>query len=137
MGLFDAFKNESLKLTPRLALASGLLYMISSDGEIRPEEIGHLELVLNGDKDLIDLAVKYIRAVEYEKFLAEAAALLNHDQKLCLLVNMADSLMSDGKADEEEQIMFTETLVAFGFEEEGFKSYFEIIALKNDRSVFN
>jgi len=81
--------------------------------------------------------VKYIRAVEYEKFLTEAAALLNHDQKLCLLVNMADSLMSDGKADEEEQIMFTETLVAFGFEEEGFKSYFEIIALKNDRSVFN
>lgn len=137
MGLFDAFKSESHQLTPRLTLAAGLLYMISSDGEINPEEIGHLELVLGGDSDLIDTAVKYVRDVKYEQFLKDAAALLDTKQKLCLLVNMADSLMSDGKADEEEQLIFTDALVAFGLDGEGFKDYFEIIALKNDRSVFN
>jgi len=34
MGLFDVFKSEPLTLSPRLALAVGLLYMMASDGEI-------------------------------------------------------------------------------------------------------
>ncbi len=40
MGLFDVFKSEPLKLSPRLALAVGLLYMMAADGEIESEEIG-------------------------------------------------------------------------------------------------
>ena len=34
MGLFDVFKSEPPKLTARLALPAGLLYMMASDGEI-------------------------------------------------------------------------------------------------------
>jgi uncharacterized tellurite resistance protein B-like protein len=137
MGLLDAFKSESKKLTPKLSLAAGMLYMISSDGEISPEEIALLELALAGDGPLIDNAIKYVRDVKYEQFLFDASSLLNTKQKLCLLVNMADSLMSDGKADEKEQLMFADALAAFGSSGEGFKDYFEIIALKNDHSIFN
>ena len=36
MGLLDAFKSEPKKLTPKLFLAAGMLYMISSDDEISP-----------------------------------------------------------------------------------------------------
>ena len=78
-----------------------------------------------------------MKEVKFSQFLADAAALLDNKQKLSLLVNMADSLMSDGKADEEEQLTFTDALVAFGLDSEGFKDYFEIIALKNDHSIFN
>ena len=137
MGLLDAFKSESKKLTPKLSLAAGMLYMISSDDEISPEEIAHLELTLAGDGLLIDSAIKYVRDVKYEQFLFDASSLLNTKQKLCLLVNMADSLMSDGKADEKEQLMFADALAAFGLSGEGFKDYFEIISLKNDHSIFN
>ena len=42
MGLFDMFKSEPPKLSPRMALAVGLLYMMASDGQIEQEEIGQL-----------------------------------------------------------------------------------------------
>jgi hypothetical protein len=53
-------------LTPKLSLAAGMLYMISSEDEISPEEIAHLELALAGDVPLIDTAIKYVRDVKYE-----------------------------------------------------------------------
>ena len=42
MGLFDAFKSEPPKLTARLTLAVGLLYMLAADGQIEAEEVGQL-----------------------------------------------------------------------------------------------
>ena len=136
MGLFDAFKSEPPKLSPRLALAVGLLFMMSADGEIESEEIGQLQSVVGGDGDLIQTAVKYIRSIKYEQFLADASALLNSQQKLSVLINMADSLLSDGNADSAEQKTFSQALTAFGMTEDVFKSHFETIALKNNRSIF-
>ena len=136
MGLFDAFKSEPPKLSPRLALAGGLLIMMAADGEIESEEIGQLQSVVGGDGDLIQTAVKYLRSVKYEQFLSDASALLNSQQKLCVLINMADSLLSDGHADAAEQKTFANALQVFGFTEDGFKGHFETIALKNNRSIF-
>ena len=136
MGLFDAFKSEPPKLSPRLSLAVGLLFMMSADGEIESEEIGQLQSVVGGDGDLIQTAVKYIRSIKYEQFLADASALLNSQQKLSVLINMADSLLSDGNADLAEQKTFSQALAAFGMTEDGFKSHFETIALKHNRSIF-
>jgi len=45
--------------------------------------------------------------------------------------------MSEGKANDKEQLMFAGALVAFGVSGEGFKDYFEFIALKNGHSIFN
>lgn len=137
MGLFDAFKTEPPKLSPRMALTLGLLYMMASDGEIEAEEIGQLQSVVGRDQDLINSAVKYLRSVKYEQFLSEAAALLNESQKLCLLINMADSLLSDGRAEQSEQQAFGKALTQFGMTEDGFKPYFETLVIKNNRSVFN
>jgi len=136
MGLFDVFKSEPPKLTAPLALCVGILYMMASDGEIESEEIGQLQSVVGGDQDLINSAVKYLRAVSYEQFLSNAASLLNSQQKLCLLINMADSLLSDGKAEVSEQQAFTKALAQFGMTEDSFKVYFETIAIKNNRSIF-
>ena len=136
MGLFDVFKSDPVKLTPRLALAVGLLYMMASDGQIESEEIGQLQSVVGGDQELINTAVKYLRSVKYEQFLTDAAALLNERQKLCLLINMADSLLSDGRAEQSEQQAFGKALSQLGMSEDGFKVYFETLAIKNNRSVF-
>ena len=136
MGLFDAFKSEPPKLSPRLALAVGLLFMMAADGEIESEEIGQLQSVVGGDGDLIQSAIKYIRSIKYEQFLADASTLLNSQQKLCVLINMADSLLSDGHADAAEEKIFIQALTAFGMTEDGFKPHFQTIALKNNRSIF-
>ena len=137
MGLFDMFKGDAAQqMTPKLAFASSLLYMMSSDGEVGAEEIGQLVAALGGDRPLLDSALKYARQNNVDAFLQQAAPVLTEPQKMCILANLCDSLLSDGSAAQAEQALFGRFLNAFGVSEEQFRPYLEVIALKNDRSVF-
>ncbi|OES45272.1 TerB family tellurite resistance protein [Domibacillus iocasae] len=152
MGLFDMFKGDDAKndngMTPHFAFATSLLYMMGSDGEFDNEEIGQLLAVLGGkskngkimvggnNDDLMDKAIKYIRRNSIDQFLKEAAPALTDAQKMCILVNIVDSSLADGESEREEQEMFGKFLSAFGISEERFTPFFEVIVLKNDRSVF-
>lgn len=150
MGLFDMFKSDSgEKMTPHKALATSLLYMMSADGEMDHEEIGHLLSVLGGqtsgdgtvgvgaqNQALLDSALKYRRSHTVEQFLSEATPVLSDAQRMCILVNLIDSSLSDGQPEPEEQVVFGKFLQAFGVPETRFKPFFEVIMLKNDRSVF-
>jgi len=148
MGLFDMFKGDSEEMTPHLAFATSLLYMMGSDGEYDNEEIGHLLSVLGGQESngvigvgannaaLLDRAIKYAGKNDLSTFLHEAAPVLTDAQKMCIMVNLIDSSLSDGQAEREEQAMFGKFLQAFGITEERFRPFFEVIVLKNDRAVF-
>jgi uncharacterized tellurite resistance protein B-like protein len=149
MGLFDMFKGDKGEtMTPHFAFAASLLYMMGADGEMDNEEIGQLLSVIGGkDKggtiyvggnndDLFERAIKYVRKNSIDKFLSEAAPILTDAQKMCILVNLVDSSLSDGEAEREEQEMFDKFLKAFGISEDRFRPFFEVIVLKNDRSVF-
>jgi uncharacterized tellurite resistance protein B-like protein len=150
MGLFDMFKGDSgEKMTPQLAFATALLYMMSADGEMDNEEIGHLLSVLGGqdqgdgtigvgaqNRQMLDNAFKYRRKNSLDSFLNEAAPLLTDAQKMCILLNLIDSSLADGQPEREEQEMFGKFMQAFQISEERFKPYFEVMVLKNDRSVF-
>ena len=148
MGLFDMFSGDSEEMTPHLAFATSLIYMMSADGVIANEEIGQLLAVLGGEesggtigvgannKKLLDRAVKYSQKNPLDKFLSEAAPVLTDAQKLCILTNILDSSLSDGEAAPEEQELFNSFLQAFDISEERFKPFFEVLLLKNDRAVF-
>lgn len=148
MGLFDMFKGDSEEMTPHLAFTISLLFMMDSDGECDNEEIGHLLSVLGGQESsgvigvgannavLLDRAIKYTRKNNLDTFLREAAPVLTDAQKMCIMVNLIDSSLSDGQAEREEQVMFGKFLQAFGITEERFRPFFEVIVLKNDRAVF-
>lgn len=137
MGLFDVFKGDSAQaVTPKLAFAASLIYMMSSDGQIEEQEIGQLVSAIGGDRATLDNALKYVRKNRVDAFLAQAAPLLSEPQKLCILSNLCDSLLSDGNAAPAEQMLFNQFMTAFGVSEERFRPCFEVIAMKNDRSVF-
>ncbi len=149
MGLFDLFKGDKGEtMTPHLAFATALLYMMASDGEMDNEEIGHLLSVLGGAKngnsigvgannqDLLNRAYKYMRSTPLETFLAEATPLLSDAQKMCILLNLLDSSLADGVPEREEQIIFDKIMRSFGISEERFAPFFEVIVAKCDRSVF-
>ncbi|NDY91339.1 tellurite resistance TerB family protein [Ideonella livida] len=150
MGLFDMFKSDAgEKMTPHLAFATSLIYIMSADGEMDAEEIGHLLSVLGGkdngsgsigvgaqNQALLDSAVKYRRKNSVETFLSEAAPLLSDAQKMCILTNLIDSSLADGQPEPEEQEMIAKFLKSFAISEERFRPFFEVILLKNDRSVF-
>lgn len=150
MGLFDLFKGDKSTegMTPHFAFATSLLYMMQSDGEMDHEEIGQLLAVLGGEEKngvigvgannraLLDRAMKYIRSNTIEKFLSESAPILTDAQKICILINLVDSSLADGEPERQEQELFAKFLNGFGITEERFTPFFEVIMLKNDRSVF-
>jgi len=149
MGLFDLFKGDKGEtMSPHLAFAISLLYMSSSDGEMDPEEVGHILAVLGGEEEsgiigvgannraLLDRAYRYRTKHTAEEFLREITPVLTDAQKMTILVNLVDSSLADGTPEREEQELFAKFLAAFGVSEERFRPFFEVIALKNDRSVF-
>ncbi|MFM2108192.1 MAG: TerB family tellurite resistance protein [Burkholderiaceae bacterium] len=135
MGLFDMFKGAPPELTPKLSLAVGLLHMINADGHVEAEEIGNVLQALGNDKALLDAAGRYARAKDIDSYLAESAKLLNADQKMCILLNLYDSLLADGVAAPEEQILFSRFLSAYGVSEQSIEPYTVGIALKNKREI--
>lgn len=148
MGLFDMFKGDSQEMTPHFAFAVSLIYMISADGKIENEEVGQLLAVLGGqesggtigvganNKQLLDRAVKYVQKNSPDAFLAEAAPLLTDAQKMCILTNILDSSLADGEAAPVEQVLFNKFLQKFDIAESRFEPFFQVLILKNDRSVF-
>ncbi|HYC02237.1 MAG TPA: TerB family tellurite resistance protein [Azospirillaceae bacterium] len=149
MGLFSMFKGDSGgEMTPHKAFAIALMYCMGADGEMDPEEVGHLLAVIGGERSggtigvgannraLLESAMKYVRTKTPDQFLAEAVPVLTTAQKLCILMNIVDSALADGQAEQEEQQLFDKFQKAFGITDEQFKPYFDVIMLKCDRSVF-
>jgi uncharacterized tellurite resistance protein B-like protein len=149
MGLFDMFRGDTGEtMTPHLAFATSLIYCMGADGEMDNEEIGHLLSVLGGESKggtigvgannrvLLDKAVQYVRRNKPDQFLAEAAPILTDAQKMCILCNMVDSALADGEPERQEQELIGKFQQAFGISDERFRPFFEVIVLKNDRTVF-
>ena len=70
--------------------------------------------------------------IELEE-IGQLQSVVGGDQEL---INMADSLLSDGRAEQSEQQAFGKALSQFGMTEDGFKGYFETLAIKNNRAIF-
>ncbi|BBE72212.1 TerB family tellurite resistance protein [Oharaeibacter diazotrophicus] len=149
MGLFDRFRSDQgQKMTPHLAFATCLIYVMGADGEMDNEEIGHLLSVLGGAKTgngigvgannqaLLDQAVRIARTKPIDQFLAEATPLLTDAQRMSILLNLVDSAMSDGEAEPEEQELIGRVQAAFGIPDERFAPFFDVLMAKNDRTIF-
>lgn len=138
--MFSMFKSQSsLDLTPRNCLAVSLLYCMASDGEIDPEEIGHLMSVLgrNATRQQLDAVLRYTRSTQSTQFLTDAAPKLRPEQKLCIVLNMIDSAMSDGEAEPGEERLIMEFAQAFGLSESELTPHFRTLVAKNDRAVLD
>ena len=140
MGLFDMFKGGAeLDITPRRALTVSLIYCMGADGEIDPEEVGHLVSVLGrgATRDELDRCLKYARTTPIEKFLETAAPKLGPTQRMCILLNMVDSAMSDGEAEPGEQELIGRFQQAFGIGHAELEPHFRALVIKNDRRALD
>jgi uncharacterized membrane protein YebE (DUF533 family) len=139
--MFSMFKTQApaLDLTPRNCLVASLLYCMASDGEMDQEEIGHLLSVMGpgATRQALDTALRYCRATKPEEFAAAAGARLRHDQKLCIVLNMIDSAMSDGQAEQGEQQLVMCFVQAWGLSEAELEPHFRTLTAKNERAVLD
>ena len=138
MGFFDKFSSNT-ELTPAIALATSMIYMMASDGEIDDEEMNYLAVKLYaiGDaEELMTLSQKYSKKQDLEAFQKEANEKLTEDQKFTILANLIDILLADGDATEEEQNLFFSFVEAFGISQDDIQPYIDIISVKNDLASF-
>jgi len=131
----DPAAAAQIKLSPPLVLAAALLYMMLANGEIEKSEIDQLQSVIGKNADLLRCAVDYAQSVPVEQFIADAPEILSTSDKLCVLTNLCDAMLSDGQADAVELELLARMTDAFGFSDEEFQPYFEAMTLKNDKSV--
>jgi uncharacterized tellurite resistance protein B-like protein len=138
MGFFDKFSSNT-ELTPAIALATSMIYMMAVDGDISDEEMNYLAVKLYaiGDaNELISLSQKYSKKQDLEAFQKEANEKLSDDQKFTVLANLIDILLADGSAEEEEQNLFFSFVEAFNVSEDDIQAYIDILSVKNDLASF-
>ena len=131
LGRYAGVRDERQPMTPHLALASALLYMLTSDGAIGAREVGQLEAVLGEFEGLQKAALTYVRSVKMKAFLAEASVVLQPEQKLFILANVCDSMLADGEVASIEDKLFMSMLHAFGYNEASFARFHQVIETKN------
>ncbi len=122
-------------MTPSRALVVSMLYMMSVDGEMAKEEIGQINVALRGSKNALPEALKYVKRTKFPDFMNAVSPVLNHEQKSCILVNVVDCMLSDGRVDRLEQDLFRRMLTGFDISEAHFKKHFSHLIIKNDRPV--
>lgn len=131
LGRYAGVREDRQPMTPHLALASALLYMLTSDGSIGAQEIGQLESVIGEFEDLQKVALRYVRTVKMKAFLDEASVVLKPEQKLYILINVCDSMLADGEVANIEDKLFLSMLHSFGYNEASFARFHQVIETKN------
>ena len=131
-GDFEPVTSDKLSdLTPHLAMAVSIVYMMSADGSIGQEEIGQLEAMVGEFEGLQEFALQLVRKIKRGDFLNHAKHALDKPQRLCVLLNVCDSMMADEDIGILEDKLFVSMLDAYAVKESAFKKYYEVLELKN------
>ena len=134
-GRARAVAADDIRLTPYLSVVVAVLYMMAADGDISDRESSQLQAVIGADADTLHLAVAYAESRSVDQFLKDAPPVLDAKARLCLLMNVCDSLMADGELSTTELQLFDRLVVALGHTKASFQPYFDAIALKDRLSV--
>jgi uncharacterized tellurite resistance protein B-like protein len=127
--------GEAPVLTPRIAFAAALIYMINADGKIEPHEIHRLVSALKDDRELLEIANRYTKLNSIDEFLVNCQEVLDKEQQLSVLVNLYDAILSTREPAMQELELFNRFMQTFSYDEQQFAPYFHSIAVKNNRAL--
>jgi voltage-gated potassium channel len=129
--------GEAPKLTPKIAFAASMIYLINADGKIEPDEIKRLVNAVKDDRGLLEIATRYTKFHTPEEFIQFCNEILDKEQKLSLLVNLYDAILSNDETLHQEVELFENFMHSFGFNEKEFEPFFYSISVKNNRRLFS
>jgi uncharacterized tellurite resistance protein B-like protein len=135
MGLFDGFMGTQVNLTPKVALAAAMIYVSAADGHLDPNEKGDIFKVVPDD-NVLEQGLNYVRRTPFQQFLQQSAQLLSPQQKLCLILNVADMAMGDGFLAPQEQAMLIQLSQFYQIPDAHLQPYVQALMIKNNLSVF-
>ena len=122
----------------RLLLASAIIYMAASSGEISKEQWGQLHSVVGTNEQLLKDAMEKVRETSIDDFLAELKEELTSDeQKLCVLLNVFDSMLADERMTTEEDIVFSRFKEALIISSPELELFFKALKIKNNIPILD
>jgi uncharacterized tellurite resistance protein B-like protein len=137
MGLFDKLRTTIPdRLNPRTALALGALTLIGIDGNIDEDEAQSAVRLVRGDQRALDDALRIYKDLSVEESVQLVAKAFDQRQKQAFIVNLLDLAMVDGVLTGSEQTLIGEYVNILQMSEAEVKGMVDLIALKNDFSVF-
>jgi hypothetical protein len=116
----------------RLALATAVVFVASADGPISPEAWGQVRSIVGADEELLEAAIDLARQTPLPAFLGALSEALNEDQKLCVLLNVFDSMWSDEVATPRQLEIFKLFRNALTVNEPSLDFYLKGIEIKNN-----
>ena len=131
LGQFEPDKLNAVLMPPHLAMAAGIVYMMSVDGNIAKEEIGQLKLMIGEFEGLQSAAMKYVRNFKLSQFLKESSPHLTEPQKLFILTIIFDTMQSDGQIEDKELNLFETIQKAYGVHSDAFDAIAMALSTKN------
>jgi uncharacterized tellurite resistance protein B-like protein len=137
MGIFDKLSGKSATLTPKSALVVSAITVVAADGVIDEAEINDLAKIVRGDRKTVDTAMQVMKANPFPGVIDLVASTLDDKQKLATLTILCDLAMSDGVLAGEEKKILQMYMDKFGIPESKLAPVIDMIALKNDFSIFS
>ena len=137
MGIFDKLTGKTATLIPKSALVLSAITVIAADGVIDEAELNDLAKIVRGDRKSIDVAMEVMRANKFPAVIDLVAATLDEKQKLATLAILCDLAMADGVLAGEEKAVLQLYMDKFGIPEAKLQPIVEVIAVKNDFSIFS
>lgn len=137
MGIFDKLTGKTATLTPKSALVLSAITVIAADGVIDEAELNDLAKIVRGDRKSIDVALEVLRANKFPGVIDMVSAILDEKQKLATLAILCDLAMADGVLAGEEKTVLQLYADKFGIPEAKLQPFVDVIAIKNDFSIFS
>jgi len=137
MGFFDKLMGtNNIELNPKSALALAAMTIIGADGVFEDDEISILSRIVRGDQDSFNKALKLFKDTTFEKCVALVSNTLDKKQKIATIAILLDIAMADGILAGAEKKLLELYIDSFQISGETINGIVEIIALKNDFSIF-
>ena len=137
MGLFDKLSgSKDIQLSPKGSLALAALTIIGADGSIEDEEIEGLKRIVRGDTDAFNQAFKLYKDKSVDDIIGIVTKGLNEKQRIAAIANLLDLAMADGMLAGAEEKILTAYVNSFQIADEIVKTIIDVIATKNDYSIY-
>lgn len=118
-------------------MALAAITIIAIDGSAEDEELATLHhRIVRGDDNVFDQALKVYKSKSLEECIQIVSRTLDQKQKLATMAVLLDIAMADGVLAGTEKTLILCYLNAFQFMESDIKDIVEVIAIKNDFSIF-
>lgn len=138
MGIFDKLAGvKEAQLTPKAALALAAMTIIGIDGAIEEEELDALKKIVRGDGVAFEQAYKVYKDRSIQECVQLVGKALDEKQKVAVIANLLDIAMADGMLAGAEKDLMMLYVDSFKISEDILNDIVDMIAIKNDFSIFS